>query len=119
MKMKDYTNVDEYLANFSGEARKRLDTIHKMINKEIPQGEEVITYSIPTIKIEGKYVIYFAGYDKHVSIYPLPSDEKLREEIKPYISGKGTLKFPLDKPLPTKLIQKVIKAKLEDRLNRN
>lgn len=118
MKMDPYTNVDEYLANFSGEARKRLDTIRKMIKKEIPQGEEVISYGIPTIKIEGKYVIYFAGFPNHISIYPLPQDEKLREEIKPYIAGKGTLKFPLNKPMPLELVEKVIKAKFEDYKNR-
>lgn len=116
--MKSYTNVDEYLENFSGEARKRLDTIRKMIKKEIPNGEEVISYGIPTIKIDGKYVIYFAGFPNHISIYPLPQDGKLREEVKPYIAGKGTLKFPLNKPMPLDLVQKVIKAKLEDRLKR-
>lgn len=116
--MKPYKTVDEYLANFSGETRKKLDTIRKMIKKEIPSGEEVISYGIPTIKIEGKYIIYFAGYPNHVSIYPLPQNEQLREEIKSYIAGKGTLKFPLDKPLPVELIQKVIQAKLEDYKNR-
>lgn len=116
--MKQYTNVDEYLENFSGETRKRLDTIRAMIKKEIPNGEEVISYGIPTVKIDGKYVIYFAGFPNHVSIYPLPQDEKLREEIKPYVAGKGTLKFPLNKPMPLDRVQKVIKAKLEDRLKR-
>lgn len=118
MKMKDYTNVDEYLDNFSGETRKRLDTIRKMIKQEIPDGDEVITYGIPTIKIKGKYVIYFAGYENHVSIYPLPQAKELQEVIKPYIAGKGTLKFSLDKPLPEELIKKVIKAKLADYKNR-
>lgn len=118
MKMNSYTTVDEYLENFSGETRKKLNTIRQMIKKEIPNGEESISYGIPTIKIDGKYVIYFAGYENHVSLYPLPKAEELQEAIKPYIAGKGTLKFPLNKPLPLELIEKVIKAKLEDRLNR-
>ncbi len=112
--MKKYTNVDEYLDNFSSETRQRLDTIRAMIREAIPDGEETISYGIPTIKIEGKYVIYFAGYEKHVSLYPLPRAEELQDQIKPYIAGKGTLKFPLNKPLPLDLIKKVIRAKLED-----
>lgn len=114
MEMKAYKTVDEYLANFSGETRKRLDTIRKIIKDTIPEGEETISYGIPTLKINNKYVIYFAGYENHVSVYPLPRSGNLEEAIKPYVAGKGTLKFPLNKPLPLELIQKVAQAKLAD-----
>ncbi len=83
----------------------------------VPKAEEKISYGIPTFTLNGKYLIYFAGWKHHISIYPIPvGDEALNQEIAPYVSGKGTLKFPIGKPMPLKLITKIVKLKVAESL---
>lgn len=112
--------IDEYINSFPKEVGEILQTLRQVIKEEVPEGTvEVISYGIPTFKLNGKYVMYFAGFKKHISIYPiLHTDEKLRKEIEPYIKGRGTLQFKLDKPLPLPLIRKVVKALLKENLER-
>jgi uncharacterized protein YdhG (YjbR/CyaY superfamily) len=118
MKMNPYTTTDEYLANFSGEARKKLDTLRKTIKDMVPEAGEKISYGIPTFTLNDKYFIYIAGYNKHVSIYPIPpGDETFEKELAPYVAGKGTVRFALDKPLPLSLIRKIIKFAVLRRKN--
>ena len=108
--MQKYETTEEYLANFSGETRKKLDTLRKLIKDMVPEAGEKISYGIPTFTLNGKYFIYIAGYEKHVSIYPIPpGDEDFDKELAPYVAGKGTVHFALDKPLPLPLIRKMIK----------
>lgn len=74
---------------------------------------------MPVFKLHGKYVIYFAGYKEHVSVYPiLSSDAALRQQIQPYVHGRGTLRFALDKPLPLDLIKAVALALVDDNQTR-
>ncbi len=74
----------------------------------MPDGEETISYQIPTVKLHGKYVVYFSGWKSHISVYPLPSgDEAFERDIAPYKAGKGTAKFPLNKPIPYDLIKRM------------
>ena len=102
--------VDEYLVMFPTSTRKVLDELRKLIKKTAPKTEEVISYAIPAYKFNKFPVIYFAAYENHIGLYPLPHhiDEKFAAEIEPYIKGKGTLRFTLDKPLPLNLIKKVV-----------
>ncbi len=103
-----FTTVDEYIKAFPRETQKVLEDVRHTIHKAIPEAEEVISYNIPCFKLRGKYVVYFSGYSSHVGLYPRPSDDKsLQNELEPYASGKGTLRFPLDKPIPYNLITKV------------
>ncbi len=82
----------------------------------MPEGEETISYQIPTVKLHGKYVVYFSGWKNHISVYPLPSgDEAFERDIAPYKSGKGTAKFPLSKPIPYDLIERMAVLLLEKR----
>lgn len=113
--MTAYTNFEEYIAWAPALARTHLETICQTIRKLVPPGtEETISYGIPTFKLNGTYVVYFAGYAQHVSVYPIPAgDEAFEQEIKPYKSGRGTLKFALDKPLPLDLIKKVVQLHIE------
>jgi uncharacterized protein YdhG (YjbR/CyaY superfamily) len=90
--------------------QKALKELRATIKTLLPDADEVISYNIPTFKIDGKYVVYFAGYKAHVSIYPVPDgDASLAEMVAPYRAGKGTLRFPLGKPLPTEVITSVVK----------
>lgn len=117
--MNDYTNIDEYIANFPEDVQHILQNIRKIGHEIIPQAEETISYGIPTLKLNDKYVFYFAGYKKHVSVYPIPPvPESFQKEIKPFIKGKGTLQFPLDKPIPFDLIKQFVKFCLQTNTER-
>jgi uncharacterized protein YdhG (YjbR/CyaY superfamily) len=77
----------------------------------VPEAEEGISYQIPAFKVNGRYFIYFSGYKQHVSLYPAPSfDAFLKGRLAPYLSGKGTVKFPIDKPVPYHLVEDIAKA---------
>ena len=82
----------------------------------IPNATEGISYQIPAFFIDGKYFIYFAGYSKHVAIYPIHPDQfSFAKELEKYQSGKATLKFPLEEEIPYELIRKIVKYKLDSK----
>jgi uncharacterized protein YdhG (YjbR/CyaY superfamily) len=83
----------------------------------VPGAEETISYQIPTVTLEGRYLVYFAGWKKHISIYPVPPlDETLEQEVDPHRSGKDTLRFSLNEPIPYELIGRVAATMRERRL---
>jgi uncharacterized protein YdhG (YjbR/CyaY superfamily) len=106
--------IDEYLACFPKEVQTLLQKIRMTIHQAAPGAEEKISYQIPTITLNGDYLIYFAGYKKHVGLYPAPlEDAELKEALSAYASGKGTVKFPLDQPIPFGLINKIVKYRMK------
>lgn len=103
-----FTTVDEYIASQPAEVQPILREIRAHAHAAVPSAGEMISYGIPTITLGGKYVVYFAAWKHHVSVYPVPrGDEAFEREIAPYLAAKGTLKFPLGKPVPYELIGKV------------
>lgn len=103
--------VDEYEASVPGVARDKFKELRALVQETIPYAKEVISYAIPAYKVDDKRaVVYISGWKDHVAVYPVPHDEKLQKELKPYIKGKGTLWFGLDKPLPTRLIKAAVEA---------
>ena len=109
--------IDEYIAGFPKEVQEILEKIRMTIRKAAPDAEETISYLIPTFTLKGKYLIYFAGYKKHIGVYPVPAgDAELNEELSVYQTGKGTLQFPLDKPIPLDLITKIVKLRVKENL---
>ena len=109
-----FANVDEYMKAMPEHVRPVLESLRTLMKQEIPGAEETISYQIPTYKLGGTYVIYFAGFAKHVSVYPIPTgDESFNSAIAPYVKGKGTLQFTLDKPLPMNLIKRVVKQAIK------
>lgn len=114
-----FNSVDEYISSFPEEIQEKLNEMRAIFKNTVPQAEETISYQIPTYKLNGKYIGYFAGFKSHVSFYPIPkADHELEKEFAPYVHGKGTLRFSLDKPLPKKLISKLIKRWVEIRQNK-
>jgi uncharacterized protein YdhG (YjbR/CyaY superfamily) len=108
------SNIDEYIADFPKDIQVVLEKVRLTIKKAAPEAEETISYKIPTFKLNGKYLIYFAGYKKHISLYPVPiGDDEFNKQIVGYQAGKGTLQFPLDKPIPYDLIRKIVKVSLK------
>lgn len=109
-----FKTVEEYIKSFSPDVQKILREIQSAIKSEIPDGEEVISYNIPCVKLNGKYVIYYSAWKHHTSLYPFSAGmEKEFPGTKDYnTSGKGTIQFPLDKPVPADLIRKITRARL-------
>ena len=111
--------IDEYIAGFPPDVQELLQKVRATIQKAAPEAEETISYKIPTFNLNGRYLIYFAGYKKHISLYPAPiGNPEFAEEIAPYESGKGTLKFPLDGPIPFRLITRIVKFRAKENSRR-
>jgi len=106
-------DIDEYISSFPATVQKVLKKIRSTIRKVAPQAVESISYQIPTYKLDGKVLIYFAGFAKHVSVYPAPRDaNEFKKELAAYKGGKGTVQFPLDNPIPYELITRIVKFKI-------
>jgi uncharacterized protein YdhG (YjbR/CyaY superfamily) len=108
--------VDEYIKSFPPSVRAMLVKIRQTIRKTAPGAEEVISYGIAGYKYHG-ILIFFAGFTNHVSIYPAPRGaETFKKELAACKGGKGTVQFPIDKPLPLSLITRIVKFRVKENL---
>jgi uncharacterized protein YdhG (YjbR/CyaY superfamily) len=116
MSKKTFASVDEYIAAQAGAVQRVLRRVRNAIRQAIPRADETISYGIPTYKLDGRAVIYFAGWSEHYSIYPTTSrlSEALGDELAPYEAGKGTLRFPLADPVPVRLIARIAKLRAQE-----
>lgn len=106
-------SIDAYIAGFPKEVRPLLEQLRCTIASAAPGAQEAISYRMPTLRLNGAYLIYFAGFKKHIGVYPVLADSPgFEQALAPYASGKATLKFALDKPIPFALIAKVVRAKV-------
>jgi uncharacterized protein YdhG (YjbR/CyaY superfamily) len=111
---KKVENIDDYISDFPGETQKYLNEMRELIRKLAPDSVESISYAIPTFSLNGKYLVYFAGFKNHIGLYPTPVGmEAFKEELLNYKTGKGSVQFPLNKPLPIALITKIVKYQIE------
>lgn len=107
-------NIDEYIADFPPETQKALELIRKTIIQQVPHAEEKISYAMPTFKIGKSYLVHFAAFKNHIGLYPVPvNEEAFKEDFLPYKIGKGSIQFPLNKPMPLNLIVKILKFRLQ------
>jgi uncharacterized protein YdhG (YjbR/CyaY superfamily) len=112
-------DIDEYIAGFPSEVQEMLEKIRMTIRKAAPDAEETISYQIPTFTLKGKYLIYFAAFKKHIGLYPAPRGvEKFKKQLSVYEGGKGTVRFPLDKPIPFGLIERIVKFRVKENQER-
>ena len=110
--MKNPKSVGEYIGSFPPEVQKILTQIRGLIKKTAPEAQEAMGYGVASFKLNGKPLIYYAAFKNHIGIYPVPKTEgKLLEEIEKYQTGVGTMRFPLDQPIPFDLIKKVVEYK--------
>ena len=111
-------NIDEYIADFPKDVQKLLQQLRSTIKKAAPNAEEKIAYGIPTFTLNGN-LVHFGGYKTHIGFYPAPSGlEAFKKELAPYVTGKGTALFPLDKPLPLGLITEIVKFRVMKNLEK-
>lgn len=116
MKTKTAANIDEYIAAFPKDVQEILQKVRVTIAKTVPDAQEAIKYAIPTFVLNENNLVHFAGYKSHIGVYPAP--HALPKTLAKYQTGKGTLQFPLDEPIPYDAIAKVVKLLLKERVGR-
>ena len=108
--------IDAYIAMFPEHTQVLLEQIRTTIKLAAPEATEAIKYAIPTFILNGN-LIHFAGYKNHIGLYPAPSGiNEFEEEVLIYKTGKGTLQFPIDQPMPLDLITRIVKYRMEENL---
>jgi uncharacterized protein YdhG (YjbR/CyaY superfamily) len=109
-------SVDDYIASQPEAVQAILKRVRNIIRKAVPGAEEMISYKIPTYKLQGRPVLYFAGWNRHYSLYP--SNSRLvaafQHELAPYELSKGAIRFPLSGPVPVKLIERIAKFRAKE-----
>lgn len=108
-------NIDEYIKGFPPDVQSILQKIRQVVNSAVPKAEEAIKYAIPALVLNGN-LIFFAAWKKHIGVYPITSAiiKELSKELTPYEVSKGTVRFPLDKPIPYGLIKKLVKVRIKE-----
>jgi len=110
--------IDEYIAAFPPDVQEILEKVRATIREAAPEAEEAIKYGIPTFTLKGN-LVHFGAYKKHIGFYPTPTGlDKFKNELSSYEGSKGTVRFPLDKPIPFDLISKITKFRVKENLER-
>jgi uncharacterized protein YdhG (YjbR/CyaY superfamily)/TfoX/Sxy family transcriptional regulator of competence genes len=108
-------SIDAYIAEFPPETRKALEELRAVIRAAAPGATETISYAIPTFDLNGRHLAHFAGYEKHVGFYPTGRGiEHFKDELAAFKGGKGSVRFPLDRPLPTDLVRRIVEWRVQD-----
>ena len=109
-----FASVEEYIGSFPAGVQAILEQVRRAILDAVPGAGETISYHIPTITLDGRLLLYFAGWKRHISLYPAPAgDESFERRIEPYRAEKSTVKFPLSRPIPYDLIEQVARLRAE------
>lgn len=107
MQKTNFSTIDDYIASFPGPVQQKLEKIRLTIREAAPEAEETISYQMPAFKLNG-ILVYFAAFKNHIGFYPTPSGiVAFSEELAPYKPAKGSVKFPMDEPMPLDLIQRI------------
>ena len=113
-----FVSIDQYIATFPEDIQKILQELRATIQAAAPDAQEKISYQMPTFALKGN-LVYFAKLKNHIGFYPTPSGiEAFKEELSGYEGTKGAIRFPLDKPLPLKLISKIVKFRVTENLKK-
>jgi uncharacterized protein YdhG (YjbR/CyaY superfamily) len=110
------TSVEDYLAALPEAQRAALEALRRTIKAAAPEATETISYGMPAFKLHGRFLVWYAAFTAHCSLYPASTKvlEAHGEALKPYFSGKGTIRFTADKPLPSALVKKIVKTRIEE-----
>jgi uncharacterized protein YdhG (YjbR/CyaY superfamily) len=109
-------DVDDYLKALSDDRRTALEKLRATIRSTMPEATEHISYQMPAFKSEGRFVVWYAAFKDHYSLYPASAavQASLRKELERYASGKGTIRFEYGKPLPVAFVKKVVKIRIQE-----
>jgi uncharacterized protein YdhG (YjbR/CyaY superfamily) len=112
----DFKSVDEYIASQPEAVRSVLERVRRAIRKAVPEAEEAVSYKMPAYKLPAGPVLYFAGWKRHISLYPATATvvSAFQTDLAPYVVHKGTIRFPLAQPIPMKLIGSIAKFRAKE-----
>jgi uncharacterized protein YdhG (YjbR/CyaY superfamily) len=114
----EMNDIDKYIADFPDHTRGLLQLLRATIRNAAPEAEEIMSYRMPAYKLDG-ILLYFAGYKNHIGFYPLSTGiTAFKKELSVYKGAKGSVQFPLDKPLPTDLIFKIVEFRVRENLEK-
>lgn len=107
-------SVDDYLAALAPERRERIDALRRIVREVVPDAEEAISYNMPAFRLDGRFFISFDAFKRHDSLFPASEGvvTGLGVEIRPHLAGRGTLRFPIDRPLPLDLIRRIVEIRV-------
>ena len=109
-------SIDEYIAGFPPDVREILERIRSTIREAAPDAEETISYQMPTFRLKGN-LVHFAAFKNHIGFYPTPTGtDRFQKELAVYKGGKGSIRFPLDQPIPFDLIGEIVRFRVEENL---
>jgi len=110
--------IDEYIAGFPPAVQKILQKIRRTVRKAAPDAEETIKYQMPTFTLKGN-LVHFAAFQKHIGFYPAPTGiEEFKQELSVYEGGRGSVRFPLDQPIPFDLIRRIVRFRVKENSER-
>ena len=113
-----FKTMDEYINTFPEDVRTILNELRQSIKETAPEAEETINYQIPTFTLHGN-LVHFAAFKNHIGFYPTPSGmEAFKKELAPYKAAKGSVQFPIDRPLPLPLIRRIVEYRVKENLER-
>ncbi len=117
VKGKKPSTIDVYIASFPDNVQGILETMRRTIKKAAPTAEETIRYQMPTFKLNGKNLVHFAAFKHHIGFYPISSGiTAFQKELSVYKQGKGSVQFPLDKPMPYDLVRRIVLFRVNETL---
>lgn len=118
MPKQQFTTIDEYIGTFPQDVRDILQKLRQTIHAAAPDAEEAISYQMPTFKLHGN-LIHFAAFKSHIGLYPTPSaTEAFVQELAPYAVSKGSIRFPLDQPIPYDLVTRIVEYRVQETVNK-
>ena len=116
---KAFKTIDEYIRTFPKDVQTILEKMRKTIREAAPGAVETISYQMPTFKLNGRGLVYFAAFKNHIGFYPIPSGvEAFEKELSPYKQGKGSVQFPIDQPVPYDLVRRIVTFRVNENLGK-
>lgn len=117
--MKKFKTMDEYINTFPKNVQIILEKMRQTMQQAAPEAIEAISYQMPTFKLNGKNLVYFAAWKNHIGLYPTPSGiEAFKKELSPYKMSKGSIQFPINEPIPYDLVIKIVKYRVKENLDK-
>jgi uncharacterized protein YdhG (YjbR/CyaY superfamily) len=113
-------NIEQYISPFPKDIKSKLVKLRKTIKKIVPNAVETISYGMPTFKLNGKNLVHFAAYQNHIGFYPTPSGvSAFKKELSKYKTSKGAVQFPIDMEIPHALVEKIVRHRVRQVLQKN
>ena len=114
--MPTFPSVEAYLASLTEDRRERLTAMRGVVRDAAPHGDEVIAYDMPALRLDGRFLVSYAAYKRHDSLFPASEavETELAGEVTPYLAGKGTIRFPVSEPLPLDLIRRIVEIRVRE-----